>query len=63
MTEQVTFPEWCDLVGTTTDAMAEAQERAEEEERTSTPIGRCEKCGRLLYAEAGFCGGCENERW
>lgn len=32
-TTKVTFEEWCELVGTTTDEMAEAQERHEEEER------------------------------
>ena len=29
---KVTFGEWCELVGTTTGAMAEAQERAEAED-------------------------------
>ncbi len=32
-TRKVTFEEWCELVGTTTDEMAEAQERHEQEER------------------------------
>lgn len=32
-TNKVTFEEWCKLVGTTSDEMAEAQERHEEEER------------------------------
>lgn len=30
---KVTFEEWCELVGTTTDEMAEAQERHEADER------------------------------
>ena len=32
-TRKITYPEWCELVGTTTDEMAEAQERHEAEER------------------------------
>ena len=55
---KLTFPEWCKLVGTTTDEMAEAQERAEAEDGTSEPIGRCPKCGWLVYTVPGFCGGC-----
>ncbi len=31
--DRVTFPEWCELVGTTTDEMAGAQEIHEAEER------------------------------
>lgn len=27
-----------------------------------TPIGKCDKCGRLVYHTGGFCGGCHPER-
>ena len=51
----LTFPEWCALNGTTTEEMAEAQERHAADDGTSTPIGRCPDCGAPIYTVPGFC--------